>query len=105
MPFPNRHPQKYLILQRMATDPDMSAAEAARTFGVNKHTVSIWCREAGIPLGQNKHPRVGRILAMKQSKRKRLIRELAVIEREIQALQELDPSAPYIKPKKKKGQK
>jgi len=95
----NRNPQKYLILNRMAQDPDLSTYEAARLFGVNRHTIAEWCKEAGIDLSGHKHPRVGRILGMKQQKRKRLIRELAVIEREIKVLREQDPEAPYIKPK------
>jgi len=99
----NRSPQKYDILGAMARRPDMSAREASRLFGVNRHTIEKWCREAGISLDGHKHPRVGQILAMKQKKRKRLIVELAQLERDIKALSELDPNSAYRKPKARKS--
>src|SRR5271170_4766516 len=91
---------KYDVLAAMAKRPDLTTYEAAYLFGVNRHTIGIWCKEAGISLAGHKHPRAGFILKLKQKKRLRLIKELAVIEREIKALKALDPSAPYIKPKK-----
>lgn len=82
---------------------ELSAVEAADLFAVSRHTVEKWCREAGISLAGHKHPRVSVILTLKQRKLSRLLRELAVIQREVKALREQDPSAAYIpvKPGKK----
>lgn len=95
----NRRTDRYAILHRMANDPDMSAREAARLFDVARSTVEKWCREESIPLTGHKHPRVGWILNKKQSRRKRLTQELAEVTREIKELKQLDPAAPYRKPK------
>lgn len=95
----NRRTDRYAILHRIANDLDMSATEAARLFHVSRHTVERWCREEGIPLVGHKAPRVGFILNQKKGRRKRLTQELAQVTREIQALEQLDPAAPYQKPK------
>jgi hypothetical protein len=94
------HPQKYNILHRMATDPDLSAMAAAELFGVHHTTIKRWCKEEGISLAGHKHPRVSFILKGQLSKRTRLIKELAQCERMIKALREQDPDAPYRKPRK-----
>lgn len=95
----NRRTDRYAILHRIANDPDISAAEAARLFNVSRHTVERWCREEGIPLLGHKAPRVSFVLNQKKGKRKRLTQELAVLAQEIKALEQLDPNAPYQKPK------
>jgi DNA-binding transcriptional MerR regulator len=98
----NRRTDRYAILHGIANDPDMSAAEAARLFHVARHTVERWCREEGIPLQNHKAPRVSFVLNQKQKRRKRLTQELAQVTREIRTLEQLDPAAPYQKPKGKK---
>jgi predicted DNA-binding transcriptional regulator YafY len=98
----NARTDRYAILHRIANDPDMSAAEAARLFHVARHTVERWCREEGIPLTGHRAPRVSFVLRQKRQRRKRLTQELAQVTREIKALEELDPNAPYQKPKKHK---
>jgi|SRR5271156_2453932 len=98
----NRRTDRYAILHRIANDPDISAAEAARLFNVSRHTVERWCREEGIPLTGHKAPRVSFVLNQKRRRRKRLTQELAQVIREIKALEQLDPAAPYQKPKGKK---
>jgi hypothetical protein len=92
---------KYLILNRMATDPELSSYEAARLFGVGRSTIIRWCREAGISLEGHCHPRVSFILRLKVRKRDRLIRELAQVERDIKSLKQFDPDEAYKKPTKK----
>jgi hypothetical protein len=69
--LPNTHPYKYLILNRMARDPQVTAAEASRLFNVNRHTVGQWCRKAGIPLNNHKQPSVGFVMGRKKAKIKR----------------------------------
>jgi predicted DNA-binding transcriptional regulator YafY len=98
----NRRGDRYAILNRIANDPDLTAAEAARLFYVSRHTVERWCREAGIPLIGHKAPRVGFVLSIKKRRWKRLTQELAKLNHEIRALEELDPAAPYVKPRKSK---
>ena len=98
----NRRTDRYAILHRVANDPDMSAAEAARLFSVARHTVERWCREEGIPLRVTEASRVSFVLNQKQKRRKRLTQELAQVTREIKTLEQLDPNAPYQKPKGKK---
>jgi hypothetical protein len=98
----NRNPRKFEILAAMARRPELTTYEAAEIFDVNRHTIAGWCREAGIKLDGHKHPRVSFILSRKKTLRKRLIADLAVVEREIKVLEDLDPDAPYIKPKKAK---
>lgn len=95
----NVHKNKYLILHALAKDPSKTAAEAAREFGVNRQTIRKWCKEMGISLTGHKYPRIGFILDLKLRKRDRLLRELAVIEREVKTLRQQDRDAPYIKPK------
>jgi len=96
------HKNKYLILHALAQNPNLTVTEAAREYGVNRHTVRRWCNEAQIRLVGQQCPRVRFILDIKIGKRTRLICELAQIEREIKALKEQDPNAPYQKPKEKK---
>jgi hypothetical protein len=98
----NERKDKWQIIAAMAARPDLTAREAEYEFNVNRHTVGKWCKEAGISLGGHKHPRVSFILALKKRRRKRLTSELAVLEREIRALEQLDPGAAYIKPEGKK---
>src|SRR5271167_3020739 len=93
------HWNKYAVLERIAKDPNMTARQAAEIYDVARHTVERWCREAGISLAGHKHPRVWHILRTKTKRRKRLTEELARITREIEALEQQDPDAPYIKPK------
>lgn len=75
----NARTDRYAILHRIANDPDMSAAEAARLFHVARHTVERWCREEGIPLTGHKAPRVSFVLNQKRRRRKRLTQELALL--------------------------
>ena len=96
---------KYAILHKMANDPDLSAAEAARQFGLNRGTIELWCKEANISLEGHLHPRVSWILTKKRQKRLRITQELAQLNRDIKELEEQekqDPNAAYIKPKGKK---
>ena len=93
---------KWQILAALAAKPGVTRSEASYQFGVNRHTISKWCKEAGINLPKNKHPRVSFVLSMKRHKRKRLVTELAKLEREIKVLEQLSPSDPYIKPKARK---
>jgi len=95
---------KYNVLAKMASDPDLTAAAAARLFGINRGTVSRWCREAGISLEGHLHPRVSFVLNLKRKRRARMMKELPLLNKEIRELEELekkDPSAPYIKPREK----
>jgi hypothetical protein len=94
----NYRKDKYQILYAVAAR-GLTAREAADLFSVNRHTVEKWCREEGISMDGHKHPRVGFILKMKRKRLSRLIRELAVLQREVKALQGQDPSAAYIPPK------
>jgi transposase len=87
------------VLHLITSTPGMTAREAARRCNVSRSSVERWCKEAGISLIENKHVQVCRILQLKQQKQKRLIRELADLEQDIQALERLDPTAPYIKKK------
>jgi hypothetical protein len=100
----NYHRNKYACLHRLAQDPDLTAVEAAEIFEADVRTVRKWAKEANISLGGHKHGRVKFILNLKEKKRKRLITELAQLERDIRELRELDPDAPYIK-KSAKGKK
>lgn len=95
----NRRIDRYEILNRIANNPDISAAEIARLHAVSRHTVERWCREEGIPLTGHKKPRVSFVLRQKKGRRKRLVQELAEVTREIKELEQLEPSAPYRKPK------
>jgi len=93
----NYHRNKYACLHRLAQDPDLTAVEAAEIFEADVRTVRKWAKEANISLSGHKHGRVKFILNLKEKKRKRLITELAQLERDIRELRELDPDAPYIK--------
>jgi transposase-like protein len=100
--FSKTNPNKFVILQRMATDPDMTAADAARTYDVSRHTVEKWCRESGIDLRGNKFPSVKFILIGQHRKRKRLLADLAATEKFIRELEQENPDAKYTKRKKAK---
>ena len=93
------HRNKWAALKRLAEDPAITARQAAEIYDCDYHTVLEWAKEAGISMDGHKHPRVSFILALKTRKRKRLIKELATLEREIRALEEKRPDEPYI-PKK-----
>jgi len=96
----NRNPNRWAVLNLIANNPDITSREAAERFGVSRFSVEKWCKAAGISLDGHKHPRVSRILALKRKRAKRLISELAVLNREIRDLEQLDPNGPYIKPTK-----
>lgn len=93
----NYHRNKYACLHRLAQDPELTAVEAAEIFEADVRTVRKWAKQANISLSGHKHGRVKFILKLKEKKRKRLITELAQLERDIRELRELDPDAPYIK--------
>jgi ribosomal protein L35 len=96
------HRNKYAVLHKLASDPDITARECADLFDCHFSSVKRWAKEAGISLLKHQHPRVSHILRMKTKRRDRLMRELAVLQREIKVLRTLDPSDAYIKPKGRK---
>ena len=96
---------KWAALHLIATDPDMTAREVAARLGVARHTVEKWCRDEGVSLSGHKHPRVSFVLAIKQKKLSRLIKDLAKTKREVEELRKLDPNAPYRAKKPRKAGK
>ena len=98
----NRRTDRYAILHRVANDPDMSAAEAARLFSVSRHTVERWCREEGIPLTGHRKPRVSFVLNQKRQRRKRLTQELAQYPRNQSLRGSQTPTRPTRNPRGRK---
>jgi len=86
---------KWAALHIIANDPAVTAREVAARLGVARHTVEKWCKAEGVSLSGHRLPRVSFVLAMKQKKLSRLIKDLAKTKREVDALKKLDPDAPY----------
>jgi hypothetical protein len=99
----NFHRNKFKCLEHLARDPNLTARKAAEVYDCDRHTVELWAREAGIKLTWHLHGRVGFALQRKIAKRKRLISELARVNREIAELERRDPQEAWIKPKKKRN--
>jgi plasmid maintenance system antidote protein VapI len=93
------HWDKFYVLAKMQKDPDLTAREASRQFGINRNTIEKWCRENGISLAGHTAPRVSYVLANKTRRLARLRRELSVLEHEVKMLQKQDPNSAYRKVK------